>query len=49
MDEKRGLVKALHLEVDETKKKKTEKEMKELPECDILTRGWMHKIVEDGD
>ena len=39
MDEKRGPVKALLLEVDGTKKGRPKKRWKEVPECDMTARG----------
>ena len=39
MDEERAPVKALHLEVDETKKGRPKKGWKEVLECDMTARG----------
>ena len=52
MDEERGPVEALHIEVDGTKKRKIKRDGKKrwnvtrLPE---VCKGWMHKIMKDGD
>ena len=40
MDEKRGPVKALHLEADGTKNEKPKKRWKEVLECDMIARGF---------
>ena len=46
MDEKKGSVKALHLEVKRTKKK-TKKRWKEVLECDMIARGLQRLDAQD--
>ena len=47
--EERGPLKALRLETDTTKKGRLEKRLKIVLECDMIVKGWMHKIMKDGD
>ena len=47
MDEEKGLVKALLLEVDRTKKGRPKKRWKEVPECDMTARGLQRLDAQD--
>ena len=47
MDEERGLVKALLLEVDETKKGRPKKRWKEVLKCDMIARGLQRLDAQD--
>ena len=47
MDEERGPVKALLLEVDETKKGRLKKRWKEVLECDMTARGLQRLDAQD--
>ena len=47
MDEERGLVKALLLEVDRTKKGRPKKRWKEVLECDMTARGLQRLDAQD--
>ena len=47
MDEERGPVKALFLEVDGTKKERPKKRWKEVLECDMTARGLQRLDAQD--
>ena len=47
MDGKRSLVKAIHLEVDGTKKGEPKKRWKEVQECDMIARSLQRLDVQD--